>query len=101
MTNAYYDPEQYELTTVGTIDWDNEPYEFNETLVLRDKDGVFYWADDQGCSCPVPFEDHSFPSDYESGDFFALSRYLTERQVEKNNSDVDAQVVELLARARW
>ena len=56
-SGPYRHPEHYGLQTVGEIDWDNEHYQFNLTVIWRHKDtGALYLADDSGCSCPSPFE---------------------------------------------
>src|SRR5690348_17619225 len=54
--NVYYDPENYELSTVGEVEFSSGCYEFDLTVVWRDASGQLYYADDFGCSCPVPFE---------------------------------------------
>jgi hypothetical protein len=54
--NPYYKPEAYGLEIVGDIDWDQESYEFNMTVVWKEGRGKYYIADDSGCSCPSPFE---------------------------------------------
>jgi hypothetical protein len=57
MANIYYDPDKFGLTPVGEIDWSSGSYEFDYTVVWkRDLDGRFVYAEDSGCSCPVPFE---------------------------------------------
>lgn len=56
--NIYYSPEKFGLEIVGTINWVNEPYTFNLTVVWRrPADGQLFYASDAGCSCPSPFED--------------------------------------------
>lgn len=65
--NLYYSPEDYDLTLVGSIDWNDEPYSFDLTVVWKDKDGNLYWASDSGCSCPSPFEDFSNKDDLNTG----------------------------------
>jgi len=52
-------------------------YQFCEFLVLRKSD-VYYWASDSGCSCPTPFEYHSFPGDFKSGNVIDALNALTE-----------------------
>lgn len=45
------------LEYVGGVDLDSEPYEFWEIGVWRRKEtGQLLWAEDSGCSCPIPFE---------------------------------------------
>jgi hypothetical protein len=54
-----------ELEFVEDIEWDDEPYQFRMTKVLRAPDGTYFTADDSGCSCPCPFEDTKWPDDYD------------------------------------
>lgn len=65
--DPYHQPGMFDLTTVGEIDWDNECYQFNMTVVWAGKDGTVYWADDSGCSCPSPFEDINSLDDLSKG----------------------------------
>lgn len=57
MPNIYYDPEKFGLSIVGEVEFSNDSYEFDTTVVWRDKNGTLYCASDSGCSCPSPFED--------------------------------------------
>ena len=60
MSNVYYDPEKFGLTTVGEIDAGGG-YDFDTFVLWRDNGtGRLWWAEDSGCSCPTPFEDVSF-----------------------------------------
>lgn len=52
-------------------------YEFNDFLVLE-KGGVYYWASDVGCSCPSPFDYHTFPDDFGSGNALQALNALDE-----------------------
>jgi hypothetical protein len=64
MSSLYYEPEKAGLETVGEIDTAGS-YEFNTAWVSREKStGKVYVAFDSGCSCPTPFEDHSFPDSF-------------------------------------
>lgn len=57
--NVYYSPEKYGLRTIGEIDFSSGSYEFDILVVFQDVEtGKFYYAEDSGCSCPSPFEDH-------------------------------------------
>lgn len=40
------------------IDLDNEPWEFYYAGVWEKSDG-YYLSTDSGCSCPIPWENHS------------------------------------------
>lgn len=55
--DVYYNPEKFGLELVGEIEWREEPYEFDMTIVLKKARGEYYLAHDSGCSCPSPFED--------------------------------------------
>lgn len=61
--NLYYEPQEAGLEIVADIDWYDEPYEFDMTVVWKDQNGNFYMADDSGCSCPSPFEDYTSVKD--------------------------------------
>lgn len=53
-----YCPEKLGLELVAYIEWTHRSYEFDLTKVWRKlDDGTLWYADDSGCSCPVPFED--------------------------------------------
>ena len=57
--DVYNQPEKFGLTQVAMIDWDDEPYQFDMTVVwLHRKTNRLYMASDSGCSCPSPFEDY-------------------------------------------
>lgn len=57
MTDVYYSPEKFGLTTIGEIDWSSGSCEFDLTVVWkRDADGTFWYGEDSGCSCPSPFD---------------------------------------------
>lgn len=53
----YYSPDQLDLTQIAEIEWRDEPYEFDLTVLWQHEDGRFFIASDSGCSCPSPFED--------------------------------------------
>lgn len=55
--NVYYDPQKFGLSTVGEIEWAEPDYSFDLTVVWqRDSDGHVFYASDNGCSCPTPFD---------------------------------------------
>lgn len=54
--DMYGQPEAFGLTLVGCASDDTMDYQFDMFAVWQDRDGVFYWAEDSGCSCPSPFE---------------------------------------------
>jgi hypothetical protein len=45
------------LTVRQHVSLDDEPYQFDERIIAKHKDGRWFTARDSGCSCPVPFED--------------------------------------------
>ena len=58
--NVYYSPEAYGLETVGEVEWSDGCYQFDTTVVWKDKtSGDLFMAEDSGCSCPSPFESHN------------------------------------------
>lgn len=61
--NPYYSPEKLGLTVVTTLEA-NLSWEFDMVVLWRDSEGKLWAAQDAGCSCPTPFEDHAFPTDF-------------------------------------
>lgn len=59
MSNLYYHPEDFDLKIFATIE-DEPYYDFNITVILQDKQGNLFYAQDSGCSCPSPFENHKY-----------------------------------------
>jgi hypothetical protein len=60
MTNVYYDPEEFGLETVGTIELAEPDYSFDFGVVwYHPASERFYFATDSGCSCPTPFDDYA------------------------------------------
>lgn len=47
----------------ATCHWDFEPYQFYESSFWV-VDGEIWAATDSGCSCPSPYENHSFPGSF-------------------------------------
>ncbi len=76
--NPYYNPKAFGYKTVGEVNWDDEPYQFDFTVVWAKESGELVWADDSGCSCPSPFENHS-EADYHKGTKLELLIHLTNR----------------------
>lgn len=74
--NVYYGPEEFDLKTVGEISWDDEPYQFELTVVWKDNEGNLYWASDSGCSCPSPFEDFYSKDQLETGSLQDFVDYI-------------------------
>lgn len=100
---SYGFPDKCGLTPVGEIDWSSGSYEFDLFVVYRDAEGRYWWADDGGCSCPSPFEDHRFPDDFDSGDAHqAVAALRAEEESRKagyrHQWHSDSDVVELIER---
>jgi hypothetical protein len=55
MSNIYTHPEAYGLTVVAEVEAAGG-YELDTFAIWRDEHGTFWWADDAGCSCPIPFD---------------------------------------------
>jgi hypothetical protein len=53
--NIAYSPEKFGLTVFVEIEALGG-YEFDTFIIWKDKIGLYYWADDSGCSCPTPFD---------------------------------------------
>lgn len=47
------------LTSLGDIGLDNQPWEFYLLGVWRDEAGMYYLGTDSGCSCPIPWENYT------------------------------------------
>lgn len=56
MKNIYTNPDYFGLRQVGEIEGIGG-YEFDTFVAWVDQSGRYFWAEDAGCSCPVPFED--------------------------------------------
>lgn len=65
--DVYYDSDHFGLEKVLELDEQDMSYEFNTFVVWKDKDGVYYWASDSGCSCPSPFESYNDLASLEHG----------------------------------
>lgn len=89
--NVYYHPEHYGLEVIGDIEWDNEAWQFNMTVVWRDQAGNFYYADDSGCSCPSPFEDLTLERLTRVERLQDLIDHLTERASTERYFDNEAE----------
>lgn len=76
---VYTNPARFGLEVVGSVDWTDEPYEFNMTVVWRDQEGQLYYGSDAGCSCPSPFEDFHSLDDLTKATPTDLVRYLNEQ----------------------
>lgn len=55
--NIQSTPEAFGLTVDLDVDKSSGVYEFDTFIAWRDQAGGYCWAEDSGCSCPVPFDD--------------------------------------------
>lgn len=90
--NPYYHPESLGLTPVSSVDL-GEVYEFDIFVVWTDG-RTLYWADDSGCSCPIPFEDITTVADLQTGSaaecLRAFDAWLNEPRLLANRSASEA-----------
>lgn len=96
--DIYYRPESHGVTCVGQVEWGSHHW-FDLTAVWVDADKRLYWADDTGCSCPMPFDYVKSLEDLQTGTLQQLAEHLRERQAHSRKSSANADVVELLGRA--
>lgn len=59
--NPYYDADKLGLD-LYTLEEDGLSYEFNMLCFWADKSGRVFTAEDQGCSCPTPFDGFNMSS---------------------------------------
>jgi hypothetical protein len=52
---VYAGPEAYGLTVVAEVEASPGSYDFDMWMLWRDARGTYWWAEDEGCSCPEPF----------------------------------------------
>lgn len=90
--NVYYNPESVGVTTLGEISLDDEPYMFSLILVVQDNEsGKIFAAHDAGCSCPAPFEDHKYPTDFVEIHYASdIQRLVEQHQYDWGNVDKEA-----------
>lgn len=100
-TNPYYNPEAVGAERIGELERPNLSYAFSIFLVLREKaTGLVFFADDSGCSCPSPFEDHEFPRSFvcaPSADVLKAAIFSWGKDFD-GHSFVDRDEVDALAR---
>lgn len=99
MSNVYYSPEDFGLTTVGELDFSDGSYQFDYTVVWIDSDKVLYYADDAGCSCPSPFEGYRGITDLTKATVSELQTHLRARCEEAYGDYVSASDVAYLVNA--
>lgn len=55
--NPYYNPENWDLTTIAEFDKSDGCYQFDLVVIWQTNEGYLLIGTDSGCSCPSPFED--------------------------------------------
>lgn len=57
MLNMYTQPEDFGLKIIGEVEWEKY-YAYDKTVIFKDvSTGQLYIGEDEGCSCPSPFQD--------------------------------------------
>lgn len=77
--NPNDDPGKMGLKVVAEIEYSSGSYEFDTRIVWADKHGQLFTAQDEGCSCPTPFEAFDSIDKLEPVDLAALRREVNER----------------------
>lgn len=97
MTGIYYTPEAYGFETVGEISWNDDSYQFDLTAVWLKSDdpGVCYYTDDQGCSCPTPFDYVTDLQDLTRASLTKIREHFDDR-AENAQKDVSLDVVKMI-----
>lgn len=68
------------LDPIDSFDAREPDYSFDIILAVREKaTGRVYLADDSGCSCPIPFEDHVFPDTFTPVNDWSTARSYIEQ----------------------
>lgn len=55
-TNVQSNPGQSGLRTVAELELSEPCWSFDTVIVWADEHGHLWWAHDEGCSCPTPFD---------------------------------------------
>lgn len=104
--SMYDNPEKFGLKLIGVVDIAGS-YEFDMFAVWKDG-RKFCYAQDSGCSCPTPFEGQG-KGDLTYGNKAEVVKALKEfaklpedayASRENAQNDIDAAVVELIARMK-
>lgn len=107
--DPYYQPEAFDLSIIGEVDWSGGSYGFDLTVVFQDPAGNLFYGEDSGCSCPGIFEDFGL-EDLTGVSFYQLNKHLNARlgeldrdpdtdEIESwHNTNAVADVAELLSK---
>ena len=97
MSNPYYNPEDFGLELIGTVDVGSS-WEFWMIFVWRNAAGEFFYAKDAGCSCPSPGEDFGW-DDLTKGTFHEVAAQV-QSHAEQGDEDDRACGTALIERMR-
>lgn len=93
----YYNPEKYGLTLIGEVSWIPESYEYDLLVVWKDnKTGQILFAQDDGCSCYVAFEETTKKHLHKMNrpqDFIGFVQKLYDKKI--NRKYADEEYIEL------
>lgn len=99
----YNQPSSFDVEILGTVQWTEQGYDFDMTLVVRkDIARTLYWADDSGNSSDSPFQHFDSFGDMETGTLADLQAHLEERLETASKdkwNDPWGDVAEILRRA--
>ena len=99
--NCESNPEKLGLSIFGRLEASKAYYGFHELIVWRqDATGDLFYASDEGCSCPAPFEDYRSVEDLEPlTDYKKFSDDVHEWMNDSTVTDGDrVEAVQLLAK---
>ena len=92
-SNPVSNPGHYGLTLIGDIEWTDEAYSFDTTVVLRNAEGKLCYIEDSGCSCPLPFENTG------TDDLEWVTREELQAHLESRNAaDRSGEIADLMLR---
>lgn len=103
MSTIYVSPEDFDLKTIGEVDFSDGCYQFDLTVLwLRESDGLFLYGDDSGCSCPSPFEDMGMQDLTSVGSLADFQGHMAERLKDAygNPTEIQNDIVRLIELAR-
>lgn len=90
--NVYYDPEKFGLRIVGEAEFSSGSYEFDTSIVWQDVEtGAMFYADDAGCSCPIPFDSLGRDDLTRINRLQDLIDYLDERKRDSYRYDLNSE----------
>jgi hypothetical protein len=96
MNNPEYNPENFGLEIIGSIEYSSGSYEFDTRIVWKDKEGKLYTARDSGCSCPIPFEGYNTLESLDTFDWDELKSEVAEELKSKYSHITPLEAKEFL-----